>query len=82
MSKQIAFSEDARAKLRDGVNKLADAVKVTIGPKGRNVVLGKSYVNATAVSRAQPRPNRPGEGLNFSSQGGSRDSTPGRDAGI
>ncbi len=43
MAKQIAFSEDARAKLRDGVNKLADAVKVTIGPKGRNVVLGKSY---------------------------------------
>ena len=43
MAKQIAYSEEARAKLRDGVNKLADAVKVTIGPKGRNVVLAKSY---------------------------------------
>jgi chaperonin GroEL len=43
MSKQIAFSEDARAKLREGINKLADSVKVTIGPKGRNVVIGKSY---------------------------------------
>jgi chaperonin GroEL len=43
MAKQLAFSEDARAQLRDGVNILADAVKVTIGPKGRNVVLDKSY---------------------------------------
>lgn len=43
MSKQIAFSEDARAKLRSGVNILADSVKVTLGPKGRNVVIDKSY---------------------------------------
>jgi chaperonin GroEL len=43
MAKQIAFSEDARAKLRRGVNILADAVKVTLGPKGRNVVIDKSY---------------------------------------
>jgi chaperonin GroEL len=43
MSKQIAFSEDSRNKLRDGVNILADAVKVTLGPKGRNVVIDKSY---------------------------------------
>ena len=43
MAKQLAFSEDARAKLRVGVNALADAVKITLGPKGRNVVLGKSY---------------------------------------
>ncbi len=43
MPKQITFSEDARAKLRAGVNILADSVKVTIGPKGRNVVIDKSY---------------------------------------
>jgi len=43
MAKQLSFSEDARAKLREGVNILADAVKVTIGPKGRNVVIDKSY---------------------------------------
>jgi chaperonin GroEL len=43
MAKQLSFSEDARAKLRNGANILADAVKVTLGPKGRNVVLDKSY---------------------------------------
>jgi chaperonin GroEL len=43
MAKQIAYSEDARAKLRAGVNALADSVKVTLGPKGRNVVIEKSY---------------------------------------
>jgi chaperonin GroEL len=43
MAKQISFSEDARAKLREGVNILADSVKVTIGPKGRNVVIDKAY---------------------------------------
>ncbi|ATO46963.1 hypothetical protein C5L30_001673 [Companilactobacillus farciminis] len=43
MAKQIKFSEDARSKMMDGVNKLADTVKTTIGPKGRNVVLEKNY---------------------------------------
>ncbi|GEO47067.1 chaperonin GroEL [Companilactobacillus kimchii] len=43
MAKEIKFSEDARSKMMDGVNKLADTVKTTIGPKGRNVVLEKSY---------------------------------------
>jgi len=43
MPKDLKFSEDARAKLREGVNILADAVKITIGPKGRNVVLDKTY---------------------------------------
>ena len=42
MSKEIKFGEDARKKMLDGVNKLADTVKVTLGPKGRNVVLDKS----------------------------------------
>ena len=43
MSKEIKFGEDARKKMLDGVNTLADTVKVTLGPKGRNVVLDKSF---------------------------------------
>jgi len=43
MSKILSFNEDARHALEHGVNTLADAVKVTIGPRGRNVVLDKSY---------------------------------------
>ncbi len=43
MSKEILYGEDARKKLLEGVNKLADTVKVTLGPKGRNVVLDKSF---------------------------------------
>lgn len=43
MAKEIQFGEDARAKMMSGVNQLADAVKVTLGPKGRNVVLDKSW---------------------------------------
>jgi chaperonin GroEL len=43
MSKEIKFGEDARKKILDGVNTLADTVKVTLGPKGRNVVLDKSF---------------------------------------
>lgn len=43
MAKQILFNEEARRSLERGVNTLADAVKVTLGPKGRNVVLDKKY---------------------------------------
>ncbi|SHJ76205.1 chaperonin GroEL [Geosporobacter subterraneus DSM 17957] len=43
MAKEIQFSEDARRKLEIGVNKLADTVKVTLGPKGRNVILDKKF---------------------------------------
>ena len=43
MAKEIKFGADARAALESGVNKLADTVKVTLGPKGRNVVLDKSF---------------------------------------
>ncbi len=43
MAKEISFDREAREKLRDGVNALANAVKVTLGPKGRNVVLQKSF---------------------------------------
>ena len=43
MAKQIAFHEDSRAALKRGVDKLANAVKVTLGPKGRNVVLDRGF---------------------------------------
>ena len=42
-AKNIFFGTDARTKMLAGVNKLADAVKVTLGPKGRNVVMDKSF---------------------------------------
>ena len=43
MAKDVKFSDAARQLMLDGVNVLADAVKVTLGPKGRNVVLDKSF---------------------------------------
>lgn len=43
MAKQIKFGEDARRALEAGINQLADTVKITLGPKGRNVVLDKKY---------------------------------------
>ena len=43
MAKEVLFGDDARARIVDGVNILANAVKVTLGPKGRNVVLDKSF---------------------------------------
>jgi chaperonin GroEL len=50
MAKEIKFSEDARTKMLAGVNKLADTVKSTIGPKGRNVVLEQSYGSPTITN--------------------------------
>ena len=43
MAKIIKFDTDARTRMLKGVNTLANAVKVTLGPKGRNVVMDKSY---------------------------------------
>ncbi len=43
MSKMIVYGEEARKKLQSGIDQLSDTVKVTLGPKGRNVVLGKKY---------------------------------------
>ena len=43
MAKQIVYGEDARKALLSGIDQLANTVKVTLGPKGRNVVLGKKY---------------------------------------
>ncbi|KRL06631.1 chaperonin GroEL [Liquorilactobacillus hordei] len=50
MAKEIKFSEDARSKMLAGVDKLADTVKSTIGPKGRNVVLEQSYGSPTITN--------------------------------
>jgi chaperonin GroEL len=47
MAKQITYSGDARSAILRGVNKLADAVKVTLGPKGRNVVIEKKFGSPT-----------------------------------
>ena len=43
MAKQIIFGEEARKAIERGVNQLADTVKITLGPKGRNVVLDKKF---------------------------------------
>ena len=43
MAKMIVYGEEARKKLQAGIDQLANTVKVTLGPKGRNVVLGKKY---------------------------------------
>ena len=43
MAKQIAYGEDARKALQNGIDKLSDTVKITLGPKGRNVVLDRKY---------------------------------------
>src|SRR6187549_2084550 len=47
MAKQIIYGEDARQAILRGVNGLADAVKVTLGPKGRNVVIDKKFGSPT-----------------------------------
>ncbi|MEU7525855.1 chaperonin GroEL [Saccharothrix sp. NPDC042600] len=50
MAKQISFDEDARRALERGVNKLADTVKVTLGPRGRHVVLDKKFGGPTVTN--------------------------------
>ncbi|NMB46183.1 MAG: chaperonin GroEL [Firmicutes bacterium] len=50
MAKDLLYSEQARRKLEKGVNTLADAVKITLGPKGRNVVLEKKYGSPTITN--------------------------------
>ncbi|PKM86626.1 MAG: chaperonin GroEL [Firmicutes bacterium HGW-Firmicutes-12] len=50
MAKQIIFSEEARRSLEKGVNALAEAVKITLGPKGRNVVLDKKFGSPTITN--------------------------------
>ena len=48
-AKELVFNTDARAKLKKGVDALAEAVKVTLGPKGRNVVIDKKFGSPTVT---------------------------------
>src|SRR5580693_6036620 len=57
-AKMIAFDEEARRGLERGMNQLADAVKVTLGPKGRNVVLEKKWGAPRSPTMACPSPRR------------------------
>ena len=50
MAKEVIFSDSARNSLATGVQKLTDAVKVTMGPRGRNVLIQKSY-GAPAITK-------------------------------
>jgi len=63
MAKDIIYREDARAAILRGVNALADAVKVTLGPKGRNVILDKKFgsplITRTASRSRGDRPQGP-----------------------
>src|SRR4029453_8741764 len=49
MAKMIAFDQEAQDKIRSGVSKLAKAVRVTLGPRGRNVILQKSFGSPTVT---------------------------------
>ena len=53
MAKQIKYGEDARKALEAGVNTLADTVKITLGPKGRNVVLDRKFGAPQPSARRQ-----------------------------
>jgi chaperonin GroEL len=53
-AKDVKFGDSARQKMINGVNILADAVKVTLGPKGRNVVIDKALVLHTSLKMAYP----------------------------
>src|SRR5512142_2199827 len=50
MAKQLLYSDEARQALKRGVDKVADAVRITIGPRGRNVVLDKGYGSPTITN--------------------------------
>ena len=52
MAKMIVYGEDARKKLQNGIDQLADTVKVTLGPKGRNVVLSRKFGASGAKVRS------------------------------
>ncbi len=57
-AKQLLFDEDARRRLKDGVDALADAVRVTLGPRGRNVILEKKFGPRAARPRSGEQDQR------------------------
>jgi len=52
MAKQIVYGDQARRAVLRGINQLADAVKVTLGPKGRNVILDKKFGSPSALQNS------------------------------
>ena len=58
MAKIICYGEEARKALEKGVNQLADTVKITLGPKGRNVVLDKKFGLPLSPTTVLPSPRR------------------------
>lgn len=56
MAKKVLYNEEARAALLRGVDQLANAVKITLGPKGRNVVLTRSSALRTSSTTVYPLP--------------------------
>lgn len=52
MAKDIIYGEDARKALQAGIDKLANTVKITLGPKGRNVVLDKNTAHRSSLTTA------------------------------
>jgi hypothetical protein len=58
MAKDVKFNTEARNRMLKGVNTLANAVKVTLGPKGRNVVIDKSYGSPGSPRTASPSPRK------------------------
>ncbi len=50
MAKQIKFDEEARRAIMEGINQVANTVKVTLGPKGRNVILDKGFGSPTITN--------------------------------
>lgn len=58
MAKEIIYGEEARKALQAGIDKLADTVKITLGPKGRNVVLDKKFGAPSSPTTALPLPKR------------------------
>lgn len=57
-AKQVYFGDDARTRIVRGVNILANAVKTTMGPKGRNVVLDRSFGAPTVLKTVCPLPKK------------------------
>ena len=55
-AKDVRFGDSARQRMLKGVNVLADAVKVTLGPKGRNVILDKSFGAPTVTKPDEQKP--------------------------
>ncbi len=58
MAKEIRYDQDARQKLLAGVNGLANAVRVTLGPKGRNVIIDKSFGSPTVTKDGVTSPRK------------------------